>query len=165
MFRVLRSFLRKSWFRKTQNKLKPEKYHYTDIQSTFYMTVLFRQTGEIWNFLKELKNVVDTLFINILRLLTLRNQGYIKIQDGYDTSPSRKKTKNTSYCFIRVKDYDENNYIERIVFEGLFASNKNFANSTTLGETFSHKLNKAIDTKYKPTKKNEIGKASCRERV
>ena len=88
----------------------------------------------------------------------LAQKGYIKIQDGYDTSPSRKKTKNTSYCFIRVKDYDENNYIERIVFEGLFASNKNFANSTTLGETFSHKLNKAIDTKYKPTKKNVIGK-------
>ena len=88
----------------------------------------------------------------------LAQKGYIKIQDGYNTSPSTKKTKNTSYCFLRSKDYDGDNYIERSVFEALFAENKNFANTTTLGETFNRKLNNAIDAKYKPTGFGTVGK-------
>lgn len=84
----------------------------------------------------------------------LAEKGYIQIQDGYNTSASKKKTKNISYCFVKLKEYDGDNYIERKVFNGLFLENDKFANSKTLDKPFNDELVEAINTQYKPSKNN-----------
>lgn len=79
----------------------------------------------------------------------LAEKGYIKIQDGYDTSASVRKKKKSSYYFIKLRDYDGDNFVESKVFNGLFSLNDNFANITTLGQGFNRELDDIIIKNYK----------------
>lgn len=79
-------------------------------------------------------------------ILFLANNGYLKIEefnDGYKVG-----TENT-FRFIKIKDYDGNNAIQKLIFEGIF-KNKNTAYLENIENTYSKKLEDArimIDNK------------------
>ena len=89
----------------------------------------------------------------------LAQKGYIKITD--DNLPYQKHSGKGSYTFVKQKEYDGNNKVEQLVFDGLFGpglfSNvgKDRVSSSDLSVKFYNKLKQAIREEYKHSFTNQ----------
>lgn len=79
-------------------------------------------------------------------LIFLANKGYLKIEENED---GYKLGKENSFKFIKIKDYDKNNAVQKLLFEGIF-KDKEIAELKDIEFGYSSKIidmKKMIDNK------------------